>query len=79
MLRDCEDPTVIFDNLEVVPELTIHGRKLFKAWEKPYAGHTVGLSGWLITATLKGTDPEVYVTTTTDAVGNYVFDRPPWR
>ena len=41
----------------------------------PYQGKTVGLSGWIITATLKGTDPAVYVTTTTDALGNYTFNQ----
>ena len=78
VIQDCEDARVIFENLEVVGDLQIKGRKLFQAWEKPYAGQTVGLSGWTITATLKGTDPEVYVTTTTDAMGNYIFDAPPW-
>ncbi len=61
--------------MEIVGKLQIKGRKLFQAWEKPYAGQTVGLSGWTITATLKGTNPKVYVTTTTDAIGNYVFNR----
>ena len=74
IIRDCEDASVLFENLEVVGELQIKGRKLFRAWEKPYAGQTVGLSGWLITATLKGTDPKVYVTTLTDGIGNYSFD-----
>jgi hypothetical protein len=76
ILRDCEEEyPVTFENFETVGELKIEGRKLFKAWEKPYAGHPgVGLSGWLITATLKGSDPEVLATTYTDAVGNYVFD-----
>ena len=75
VIRDCEEASVLFENLEVVGELQIKGRKLFRAWEKPYAGQTVGLSGWLITATLKGTDPEVYVTTLTDGIGNYSFDQ----
>lgn len=75
VIQDCEDARVLFENLEIVGELKISGRKLFKAWEPPYAGKTVGLSGWLITATLKGTDPEVYVTTTTDGIGNYEFDQ----
>ena len=75
IIRDCEEASVLFENLEVVGELQIKGRKLFRAWEKPYAGQTVGLSGWLITATLKGTDPKVYVTTITDGVGNYSFDQ----
>ena len=75
IIRDCEDASVLFENLEVVGELQIKGRKLFQAWEKPYAGQTVGLSGWTITATLKGTDPKVYVTTLTDGIGNYIFDQ----
>ena len=75
IIRDCEDASVLFENLEVVGELQIKGRKLFRAWEKPYAGQTVGLSGWTITATLKGTDPKVYVTTLTDGIGNYSFDQ----
>ena len=63
IIQDCEDASVLFENLEVVGDLQIKGRKLFQAWEKPYAGQTVGLSGWTITATLKGADPKVYVTT----------------
>ena len=76
VVANCDDEyKVLFENQEIVGELKISGRKLFRAWEKPYAGQVVGLSGWLITATLKGSDPEVYVTTTTDAVGNYEFDQ----
>ena len=75
IIQDCEDVSVLFENQEIVGELQIKGRKLFQAWVAPYAGKTVGLSGWTITATLKGTDPEVYVTTLTDAIGNYVFDQ----
>jgi hypothetical protein len=75
VIQDCEDARVLFENQEIVGELQISGRKLFRAWVAPYAGKTVGLSGWGITATLKGTDPEVYVTTTTDGVGNYSFDQ----
>ncbi len=62
-ITDCADDDdenkvveVFFENKEIVGELNISGRKLFKAWEKPYAGQTVGLSGWIITATLKGAD-----------------------
>ena len=75
IIQDCEDVSVLFENQEIVGELQIKGRKLFQAWVAPYAGKTVGLSGWTITATLKGTDPEVYVTTLTDAIGNYIFDQ----
>ena len=74
VIRDCETARVLFENQEIVGKLKITGRKLFHAWVKPYAGQTVGLSGWTITATLKGSNPSVYATTTTDALGNYVFD-----
>jgi hypothetical protein len=73
IIRDCENARVLFENLEVTGELKISGTKFFRAWVPPYQGKTVGLSGWGITATLKGTDPAVYVTTTTDALGNYSF------
>ncbi len=69
--RDCEITTVRFDNKEVKGELKISGRKLFLAWTPPYVGTVVGLPGWVITATLVGTD--VATTTATDALGNYVF------
>jgi hypothetical protein len=77
VINECDDEIydVLFENQEIVGELQIKGRKLFQAWEKPYAGQTVGLSGWTITATLKGSDPKVYVTTTTDGIGNYIFDQ----
>jgi hypothetical protein len=75
IIRDCEDTRVLFENLEVVGQLKISGTKYFKAWVPPYKGVTVGLSGWHITATLKGTDPAVYVTTMTDALGNYSFSQ----
>jgi hypothetical protein len=73
IITDCEDARVLFENLEVTGELKISGTKYFRAWVPPYKGKTVGLSGWTITATLKGTDPEVFVTTVTDALGNYTF------
>ena len=74
IIRDCESARVLFENLEVVGKLQISGTKYFRAWVPPYQGVTVGLSGWHITATLKGTDPAVYVTTMTDALGNYRFN-----
>ena len=74
IIRDCENARVLFENLEVVGKLQISGTKYFRAWVPPYQGVTVGLSGWHITATLKGTDPAVYVTTMTDALGNYRFN-----
>lgn len=74
IIRDCENARVLFENLEVVGKLQISGTKFFRAWVPPYQGKTVGLSGWAITATLKGTDPAVYVTTTTNALGQYSFD-----
>jgi hypothetical protein len=73
IIRDCENARVLFENLEVVGKLQISGTKFFRAWVPPYQGVTVGLSGWHITATLKGSNPPVYVTTTTDALGNYSF------
>jgi hypothetical protein len=75
IIRDCENARVLFENLEVVGKLQISGTKFFRAWVPPYQGKTVGLSGWGITATLKGTDPAVFVTTTTDALGNYSFSQ----
>jgi LysM repeat protein len=70
--KDCETTEVVFENDEVNGELKITGHKLFKAWEKPYAGQLVGLSGWVITATLVGATD--YVTTTvTNALGEYEF------
>jgi len=71
--RDCETTSVRFDNKELKGELKISGRKLFKAWVPPYQGTTVGLPGWVMTATLVGSDPISRTTTTTDALGNYVF------
>jgi hypothetical protein len=70
--RDCEETEVIFKNKELAGDLRIYGHKYFKAWEPPYAGYPmVGLSSWVITATLVGT--EFYTTTTTNALGYYVF------
>jgi hypothetical protein len=70
--RDCEETEVVFRNKELAGELKIHGYKWFKAWEKPLKGSPmVGLSSWVITATLVGT--ETYTTTTTNALGYYVF------
>ena len=71
--RDCEKTPVRIENKEVQGKLKISGRKLFKAWVPPYKGTVVGLPGWVITATLVGTD--VVTTTQTDALGNYVFPR----
>ena len=75
IIRDCENARVLFENLEVVGKLQISGTKYFRAWVPPYQGKTVGLSGWGITATLKGSNPAVYVTTTTDALGKYSFNQ----
>jgi len=71
VLSGCDPVTVLFENEEIAGQLTISGKKYFRAWVPPYAGHDVGLSGWVITATLKGTD--IYTTTKTDAFGNYLF------
>ena len=73
VIQDCEDARVLFENLEVIGKLQISGTKYFQAWVPPYQGKTVGLSGWLITATLKGTDPAVYIETRTNALGQYTF------
>ena len=71
VLMDCEQVEVTFENEELIGDLTIYGHKWFKAWEKPYKGTLVGLSGWTITAKLVGTD--VMTTTVTDALGAYRF------
>ncbi len=71
ILRDCETKDVVFKNRELVGDLKIYGHKYFEAWEFPYQGRMVGLSGWVITATLMGTITNT--TTTTDALGAYVF------
>jgi hypothetical protein len=74
IITDCENERVLFENLEVVGKLQISGTKFFRAWVPPYQGKTVGLSGWVITATLKGTsNPTVQISTVTDALGNYSF------
>ena len=73
IITDCEKASVTFENLEVVGKLQISGTKYFRAWVPPYQGKTVGLSGWGITATLKGANPAIFLTTTTDALGNYSF------
>lgn len=71
IIEGCESEPVKFDNRETLGELKISGKKLFKAWTAPYKGELVGLSGWVITATLVGTD--MYTTTLTDALGGYLF------
>ncbi|MGE5602690.1 MAG: hypothetical protein ACM30E_06540, partial [Nitrososphaerales archaeon] len=48
----------------------IRGRKLYRAYEGPFGGGTVGLSGWPITATLLGAE-QVTLTTTTNALGEF--------
>ena len=70
--RDCEETQVEFKNKELTDDLRIDGYKWFRAWEKPLKGSPmVGLSSWVITATLVGTD--VYTTTITNGLGYYVF------
>lgn len=69
--RDCETTNVTFENKEIGGDLKISGRKLFKAWVPPYKGQLVGMAGWVITATLVGTD--VMTTTVTNALGDYLF------
>jgi hypothetical protein len=71
ILRDCETKDVVFKNREIVGDLRIYGHKYLEAWEFPYQSGKVGLSGWVITATLKGTDTEIAVKT--DALGAYEF------
>ncbi len=71
VLMDCETVEVTFENVELIGQLRIYGHKWFKAWEKPYKGTLVGLSGWTITAKLVGTD--VMTSTVTDALGAYEF------
>ncbi len=73
VLKGCEAVEVEFENVERIGELSIHGRKLFQAWEKPYQGTLVGLAGWEITATLVGTGTEI--SAVTDGLGNYSFDQ----
>jgi hypothetical protein len=72
----CDEVEVSFQNKELIGDLKITGKKLFKAWEPPYKGTLVGLAGWGITATLVGTedfDIPVQVSTTTNALGEYKF------
>ncbi|MEA3335934.1 MAG: SpaA isopeptide-forming pilin-related protein [Chloroflexota bacterium] len=73
VLENCETARVLFENEEIAGKLQIKGKKLYNAWVPPYKGQTVGLSGWEITATLKGSDPERSVTTYTNALGEYEF------
>lgn len=73
VLRGCEPLEVVFKNEERIGELAIQGRKLFKAWEKPYQGTLVGLAGWEITARLVGTSTEI--STVTDGLGAYAFSQ----
>lgn len=70
VVRGCDEPyRVLFENEEISGELTIKGKKIYRVWTGPAGG--LGLAGWVITATLKGTD--YAITTTTDALGNYQF------
>ena len=70
--QDCEETEVVFRNKELAGDLRIYGYKWFQAWYKPLKGSPmVGLSSWVITATLVGTD--TYTTTMTNALGYYVF------
>jgi len=72
----CDEVEVTFENKELIGDLKITGKKLFKAWEKPYKGTLVGLAGWKVTATLVGTedfDVPVQVSTMTNALGEYEF------
>ena len=70
--QDCEETEVIFRNKELAGDLRIYGYKWFQAWYKPLKGSPmVGLSSWVITATLVGTD--TYTTTMTNGLGYYEF------
>ena len=71
VLMDCEQVEVVFENEELIGDLSIYGHKWFKAWVKPYQGTLVGLPGWTITAKLVGT--ETKTTTVTNALGEYKF------
>ncbi len=53
-------------------KVCIVGRKLYMAVEGPFTGQYVGLSGWIVTATLTGA-AGAQVSTTTDALGRFVF------
>ncbi len=72
----CDEVDVSFENKELIGDLKITGKKLLKAWVKPYKGTPVGLPGWKITATLVGTEDlavPVTVSTATNALGGYEF------
>ncbi len=70
--QDCEETEVVFRNKELAGDLRIYGYKWFQAWYKPLKGSPmVGLSSWVITATLVGTD--TYTTTMTNGLGYYEF------
>jgi hypothetical protein len=71
IVNGCGRYDVIFENEEIAGSLTIHGKKLFKAWVPPYKGQLVGLAGWKITAKLVGTD--LTTETVTNALGEYRF------
>jgi len=72
ILKDCEEFPVEFHNKELAGDLRIYGYKLFKGWEAPYRSYPLaGLSTWVITSTLVGTDTAI--TTTTNALGYYEF------
>jgi hypothetical protein len=70
--QDCEETEVVFRNKELAGDLRVYGYKWFQAWYKPLKGSPmVGLSSWVITATLVGTD--TYTTTMTNGLGYYEF------
>ncbi len=69
--RACESTAVVFKNKETKGKLEIYGQKFLKSWEWPLKGQLIGLPGWVITATLVGTDTEVV--TKTNALGEYTF------
>lgn len=71
VLTGCEMAEVTFENYEHPGELKITGKKLFRAWEKPYKGSLVGLAGWKITAQLVGT--EQIASAVTNVLGEYEF------
>jgi hypothetical protein len=71
--RNCESTGVAFRNTQVTGELSIHGHKLLQTWASPFRGQRVGLSGWVITATLVGTD--IMTSTVTDALGEFYFSQ----
>ena len=72
ILRDCEEYPITFRNKEVKGKLRIFGYKYFFAQAGPFIGSTqIGLSSWVITATLVGANTAI--TTTTNALGYYEF------